>query len=648
MKRTLLLVALILQLSLSASSNGGAKTSLTVTPVNLSQLYPQYSTADYISIFWSQNTDQDFMNYKLYRATHPNVTTADTLAATLTDQNQVYFKDSPLAPGTYYYRVFVSNQSDELSPGSNELSGSVFAPSEVKEHMPGIPEPGETSFPADVAIPTSVLPVNLFDCPRDETGTCTGGFSAIGVRLDAFGNENKFRFFSSDISNLQLNSQQTLKVYVLADDIVRITLTSQDQDYTVSVPDYGLLANVPQGQTRIMEFQANNPGSFDIVLQGSAGSNSTAGRLNVIKFNAPPAPTTNLSITNVASSATVEVGRIFNYTVTVSNAGPIAADPVAVTDQLPAGMTLTSAATSQGSCSFTTATGTVSCQLGQVAANSSAAVMLQVKARQEGPFSNTATFSAPQFDPAAGSNSATANVTAVKYADILVRNVQSAMTAYVGDTVKYTLTVTNNGLSPATGISLTDALPSGMVFVSAAFTQGNGTLVTPPVDSGGTVTANLSDPMPYRGAAVVLEVTAKATAAGAAVNTASVSANETDPNTANNTTSQTTTVYASATLSKVLLSNQSPVGGCAPYPTGQVYLTAPAPAGGVTINLSSSVSGASVPTTLFVAGGQTISPQFTVMTSPVTSKQVGLITATLDSSSVSRGLTINKGSGVCP
>jgi uncharacterized repeat protein (TIGR01451 family) len=408
------------------------------------------------------------------------------------------------------------------------------------------------------------------------------------------------------------------------------------------------MLNVPQGESRLLAFTAVNAGSFDVVLQSTVGSNSNAGSINVIKFEAPPTPTTDLSITNVVSAATVEVGRIFSYTVTVSNTGPIPADPVMVTDQLPASMTFTAAGASQGACSFTTATGTISCQLGQVAANSSAVITFQVKARQEGYFSNTATFSAPQFDPHTGSNSATANVTAVKYSDILVKNVPSVTSVYVGDIVKYTLTVTNNGLSPATGISLTDTLPSGMVFVSAAFTQGNGTLVTPPVNSGGTVTAEFSDPMPYRGTAVIVEVTTKATAAGLAINAASVSANETDPNTTNNAMSQTTTVYASVTLSKVLLSQQSPIGGCAPYPTGQVYLMAAAPAGGVTINLSSNVPGASVPSTVFVAAGQTISPQFTVTTSSVTSKQVGLITATLGSSSVSRSITINKGSGTCP
>jgi hypothetical protein len=97
----------------------------------------------------------------------------------------------------------------------------------------------------------------------------------------------------------------------------------------------------------------------------------------------------------------------------------------------------------------------------------------------------------------------------------------------------------------------------------------------------------------------------------------------------------------------VLLAKQVLTGGCE-NTTGNVYLTGPAPAGGVTVALASNVSGASVPVNVFIPAGQTISPAFNVTTSPVTAKQVGLITAGSGPGAVSRGITINVGSGVCP
>jgi hypothetical protein len=65
------------------------------------------------------------------------------------------------------------------------------------------------------------------------------------------------------------------------------------------------------------------------------------------------------------------------------------------------------------------------------------------------------------------------------------------------------------------------------------------------------------------------------------------------------------------------------------------------------VPLSSNVSGASVPASVFIPAGQTVSSAFNVTTSPVAAKQVGLITAGSGAGSVSRGITINVGSGSC-
>jgi hypothetical protein len=183
-----------------------------------------------------------------------------------------------------------------------------------------------------------------------------------------------------------------------------------------------------------------------------------------------------------------------------------------------------------------------------------------------------------------------------------------------------------------------------MVFVSATTTQGS--LVTPPVNSTGIVTASLG-PLAVNAHATVT-ITVRATQSGTPVNSASASdpGSDGDPDNTNNSTSVTTTVKDAA-LQKVLLAKQVLTGGCE-NTTGNVYLTGPAPPGGLTVSLSSNVSGASVPASVFIPAGQTVSPAFNVTTNPVASKQVGLITAALGATSVSRGITINVGSGTCP
>jgi len=214
---------------------------------------------------------------------------------------------------------------------------------------------------------------------------------------------------------------------------------------------------------------------------------------------------------------------------------------------------------------------------------------------------------------------------------------------FVSQQTVYTMVVKNNStVLGATGVVLTDSLPASMMFVSATTSQGS--LVTPPVGSSGIVTANLGSLA--TGATATVTVTVSASASGVITNTASVTGNESDPVSANNSSSQVTTVK-NAALQKVLLAQQVLTGGC-DNTTGNVYLTGPAPAGGLTVSLSSNVSGASVPASVFIPAGQMVSPAFNVTSNPVGAKQVGLISATLGASSVSRGITINKGNGTCP
>jgi uncharacterized repeat protein (TIGR01451 family) len=351
-------------------------------------------------------------------------------------------------------------------------------------------------------------------------------------------------------------------------------------------------------------------------------------------------PSVNLSIKETASADPVEVGRIFTYNISVSNAGPDTATVVTVTDALPAGVTYTSATPTQGDCAL--ASGTLTCQLGSIAPNGSADIALQVKPRQTGSLSNTVSVTASETDSDASNNSATSNIDAIKTADLKVAKTASVESVFVGGQLTYSLLVTNLGpVNGASGVTLTDSLPAGITFVSATTSQGS--LVTPPVGSSGIVTANLGSLAV--GAQAAVTVTARAAQAGTIAGTATVSSNETDTNSANNTVTQLTMVKDAA-LQKVLLAKQVLTGGCE-NTTGQVYLTGPAPTGGVTVPLSSNVTGASVPASVFIPAGQTVSPAFNVTTSSAATKQIGLITAGSGPGSVSRGITINVGSGSC-
>ncbi|HEX2340351.1 MAG TPA: FG-GAP-like repeat-containing protein, partial [Vicinamibacterales bacterium] len=98
----------------------------------------------------------------------------------------------------------------------------------------------------------------------------------------------------------------------------------------------------------------------------------------------------------------------------------------------------------------------------------------------------------------------------------------------------YTVTVTNDGPSPATGVSLTQTLGAGVTFLSsspmACDVTAQGALC--PIGSLAS------------GASSVVTIRARATAAGIHSSTSTVQANEPDPNAANNTAAATTMVIA--------------------------------------------------------------------------------------------------------
>ncbi|HKQ51076.1 MAG TPA: endonuclease/exonuclease/phosphatase family protein [Pyrinomonadaceae bacterium] len=363
-----------------------------------------------------------------------------------------------------------------------------------------------------------------------------------------------------------------------------------------------------------------------------------------VAYFSAAAPNPDLAITKTADRNPAPVELNFNYNITVTNTGSPAANTV-VTDTLPSQVTLTAATTSQGTCSYDSGTRTVTCNLGTVSAGSPVNIQLTVKPREEGTLNNTASVTTSDTDSNLNNNSASVNgLPAIKQTDLSVQKTAAPNPIFVSQNVTYTMVVKNNStVVGATGVVLTDSLPASMTFVSATTSQG--TLVTPPVGSSGIVTANLGSL--GIGATATVTVTVTATATGVISNTATVTGNESDPLAANNTDSATTTVNA-VNLQKVLLAKQVLIGGCE-NTTGNVYLTGPAPAGGLTVSLSTtSLAGVTVPASVFIPAGQTVSPAFNVTTSPVVAKQVGLVTATLGMSSVSRNLTINVGSGTCP
>src|SRR5207302_2386291 len=162
-------------------------------------------------------------------------------------------------------------------------------------------------------------------------------------------------------------------------------------------------------------------------------------------------------------------GSTGTYNLTVSNVGGTATSgTTTVTDMLPAGLTPTAASGAGWTCAIVAQT--VTCTSTAVVASNGSfpAITITVNVDQSAAnaVTNTATVSG-------GGEVNTANDTAtdltnvVSRADIAVAKIASNGTVTVGSNVTFTITVTNNGPSDATGVQVTDLLPAGLTFVSA-------------------------------------------------------------------------------------------------------------------------------------------------------------------------------------
>ena len=123
-------------------------------------------------------------------------------------------------------------------------------------------------------------------------------------------------------------------------------------------------------------------------------------------------------------------------------AGPSTATDVQVTDLLPAGLTFVSATPSQGT--YNSATGVWTAGTVDVAGGLRTLV---IRATVVSPSSrtNSATITrADQFDPNTGNNTATATETP-QQADLVLSKSVDNPTPNVGDTITYTIALTDNG-----------------------------------------------------------------------------------------------------------------------------------------------------------------------------------------------------------
>ena len=310
------------------------------------------------------------------------------------------------------------------------------------------------------------------------------------------------------------------------------------------------IGNLNNGVTRTLTITATVLDSGNYLNSASTTSDNTDPNNNNNTATATTTPVKNadLSISKVVSNTTPNVGDNVTFTVTVTNNGPSAANNIVIAEAFPNGYAVNNVIVSEGQYNSNVNWTNISLNPGE-----SATLTADVTVLNSGSYLNTATItSSSVIDPINSNNSASATTTPNAVSDLSITKVVDNSTPLVGSDVVFTIVVTNNGPSNATGVNVQDLLPNGYTFVSYTSSNGNYNSTTGVWNAGNFLVGNSK----------TLTITATANQTGNYTNIASVSGNETDVNLTNNSaTAETNPVNISDLTVLKTVSNATPLVG---------------------------------------------------------------------------------------
>lgn len=272
------------------------------------------------------------------------------------------------------------------------------------------------------------------------------------------------------------------------------------------------------------------------VGSGQADLNPADNTATVANVVTPPS--SDLSISLVGNLNPVAVGGVLTYIATVVNHGPSDALIVQVTNILPGSVSYLGSSVSQGSTTAPSGT-TLVASLGTLPAGSNAVINIQVRPLVQGSITASSAVSSAVSDPNAVNNSATVTTTVNPSAD-LVLSLTGPSSIIRGSNLLYQLNVYNNGPSTATGLNISDTLPTKLTNIISISNPSNPT----GTNAGqGVVTFILTNLPAGSNATMFITLgTGNLTTNTTVVDTATVNAIQSDPNTGNNSASLTTLI----------------------------------------------------------------------------------------------------------
>ena len=243
---------------------------------------------------------------------------------------------------------------------------------------------------------------------------------------------------------------------------------------------------------------------------------------------------THIEIVKTPDNATFTIGQQLSFTIKVTNTGNFDATSVTLSDPLPTtgGLTwgLTSVTPGPGSdCSITTQT--LNCNFGTLAPGASQTVVVTTTNAGGAPAAsctgqrivNLATATSTSANPSSVQD--TGDYTCTPPPHLKVVKTPDGGTFTQGGAVSFSIVVTNDGLGTATGVKLSDQLPTagGLNWSGASITTGQGSCS---ISASSLLTCNIGTM--NAGASVTVTVSLTTTPAGACQSQVNPAATATD------------------------------------------------------------------------------------------------------------------------
>ena len=325
---------------------------------------------------------------------------------------------------------------------------------------------------------------------------------------------------------------------------------SGSYDPVTGVWNIGVLNN---GQTVVLVITVRVNGTGVIVngINVTANENNTNNDTNSsnITTNITAVPGINLTLTKVANvTGDVWDEDVINYTITVTNYGPNDATGVIVNELLPS--SLVYIGDSSGGF-YDPVTGVW--DVGSLANGSSAVLVLTVRVNGTGLIVNGINVTANENNTNNDTNSSniTANITARPYVNITLTKVANVTGVIVnGQTINYTITVTNYGPDDATNVIINEILPTSLIYINSSGTQGTYNPISGVWDVGSLV----------NGSSAVLVITVRVNGTGLIVNGVNVTVNQTNINNDTNSSNITVNITVKITSNSTVVAPNGKVG----------------------------------------------------------------------------------------